>query len=77
MVSARRRTAWATGISTACGALALALGVAVLSAWWFGIEPLVQPLPTFPEMDPSTAVWLVLLGCAQLLLRNPAVGFSR
>jgi PAS domain S-box-containing protein len=73
-----RRTAWTTAVSTACGALALALGVAVLAAWWFGIEPLVQPLPTYPEMDPNTASWLLLLGSAQLLLRNhAAAGFKR
>ena len=73
-----RRTARTTAVGTACGALALALGVSVLCAWWFGIEPLIRPLPTYPAMVPNTASWLVLLGSAQLLLRRPAAaGFNR
>ena len=68
---------WTTALAAACGAVALAIGVTVLSAWWMGILFLVQPLPTYPAMVPNTAVGLILLGCAQLLLLNRAAVRNR
>jgi PAS domain S-box-containing protein len=60
-------------VSSAAGAASLALGIATLVGWTFGISILKTALPGLVDMPVNTAICFVLLGLALLLPRAAAV----
>src|SRR5262245_22599400 len=64
---------WPLKVSYAASVLSMLVGVVVLAGWWFGLMPLVRPIPGSPAMVPDTALCFVLLGTALFLFVRPTL----